>query len=87
MSEVIFLLIGLGAGIPAGAFLMDRRRKRQVEGTAQQLPEHEHLWGEWEYHQETDVWGEHPEHPVAFDMTQKRQCQTCGYTEYHTERF
>lgn len=93
MSELIFLLVGLLVGLvfggAAGAFWASyriRRRLRQRD-QAPELTTHEHLWSDWELHQEADVWGDHPEHPVAFDVTQKRTCQTCGYTEFHTERF
>lgn len=93
MSEVIFLLVGLLVGLAAGgaagslwAFRHAGRRLGQP-GQRGELPDHEHLWGDWEPHQEADVWGSHPEHPVAFDVTQKRTCQTCGFTEFHTERY
>ncbi|HJC85977.1 MAG: hypothetical protein ACTH0D_06605 [Candidatus Corynebacterium faecigallinarum] len=92
MSELIFLLVGLIVGLAAGgagAFWASRRARRALRqgGRAGELSPHEHLWGDWEVHQEADVWGSHPEHPVAFDVTQKRHCQICGYTEFHTERF
>ncbi|HIW91133.1 MAG TPA: hypothetical protein H9870_05690 [Candidatus Corynebacterium avicola] len=93
MSELLFLLVGLLVGLAAGGatgvlWASRRAGRRPLQGgQSVELTAHEHLWGDWEPHQEADVWGSHPEHPVAFDVTQKRTCQTCGFTEFHTERY
>lgn len=50
-----------------------------------ELPEHQHVWGEWEQMGKTNVWNG-GERPVAFEYTQRRTCTLCQFTEYHTDR-
>lgn len=55
---------------------------------APELPEHQHVWGEWEQMEKVNVWASDRggDRPVAFEYTQRRTCTLCQFTEYHTDR-
>lgn len=78
---VIIAIITGGVGFILGAAAMV---KNPAQYTTPQLPEHQHVWGEWEQMEKVPITQDG--HYIADEYTQHRQCTLCQFTEYHTDR-
>ena len=82
LGVTIAILAG-AVGFMLGAAVMVKTPEPPLP---QALPEHEHLWGEWEQAPEpTSIVNEDGAY-TADEYLQHRQCATCGWVEHHATR-